>query len=75
MPNSDPLKVRNVSVRLPDDAFETLASVARVDGVTMGEVIRQALAQYAVTRRSAEDWPEKVRALQRQLEAVLPPPQ
>lgn len=74
MTNSDLSKVRNVSVRLPESVFETLVSVARVDGQTMGEVIRRAVVAYAAQRRDSEDWADKVQELQRQLEAVLPPP-
>ena len=76
MPTKEPelkaLKVRNVSVRLPEDIFETLVSVARVDGETMGEVIRKAINSHAADRKSSEDWAEKVHELQRQLKAVLP---
>ena len=76
MPTKEPelkaLKVRNVSVRLPEDIFETLVSVARVDGETMGEVIRKAINSYAADRKSSEDWAETVHELQRQLKAVLP---
>lgn len=67
-------KDRNVSVRLPQDTFDLLASVARVDGITMGEVIRRAITQYADLRRQDPDWEEKVQDLQRQLVALLPPP-
>ena len=76
MPTKEPelkaLKVRNVSVRLPEDIFETLVSVARVDGETMGEVIRKAINSYAADRKSSEDWAEKDNELQRQLKAVFP---
>lgn len=73
MVNNEQLKVRNVSVRLPEDMFETLVTVARVDGETMGEVIRKAITSYSVERQSSADWTEKVLELQRQLERVLPP--
>lgn len=73
MPNNDPTMVRNVSVRLPQDIFDSLVTVARVDGVTMGEVIRKAISQYCQERRADPSWADDVRLLQRQLEALLPP--
>jgi predicted DNA-binding protein len=73
MPIEDSLKVRNVSVRLPQDIFDRLVAVARVDAVTMGEVIREAIVAYADKRQAMDDWSDKVIELKRQLDSLLPP--
>lgn len=69
----DLAKVRNLSVRLPQDAFDNVVAIAKVEGVTMGEVIRRAIAHYAKEQMSDPGWADKVEALQRQLATLLPP--
>lgn len=64
---------RNLSVRLPEDSFQKVVALARVDNITMGEVIRRAIASYHDTRTKESDFPEKVVELQRALESLLPP--
>ncbi len=73
MSDLDGRAVRNVSVRLPEATFDAVVSVARVDGITMGEVIRRAIADYAAARKKSPDWTAKVQQLQQQLELLLPP--
>lgn len=73
MAKNDLATVRNLSVRLPQDSFDNVVALAKVEDVTMGEVIRRAIAQYAETQMSDPEWANKVEALQRQLAALLPP--
>lgn len=65
--------VRNLSVRLPQEAFDNVVALAKVEGVTMGEVIRRAIDLYAQTQMADPEWANKVEALQRQLASLLPP--
>ena len=72
----DPIETsvaRNVSVRLPQATFDDVVAIARVDGVTMGEVIRQSIAAYSTSRKNDADWQIKVREAQDQLGRLLPP--
>ncbi len=72
----DPIEksvARNVSVRLPQATFDDVVAIARVDGVTMGEVIRQSIAAYSTSRKNDADWQAKVREAQDQLGRLLPP--
>ncbi len=73
MAKNDFASVRNLSVRLPQDSFDNVVALAKVEGVTMGEVIRRAIAQYAETQMADPEWATKVESLQRQLAALLPP--
>jgi hypothetical protein len=72
----DPIEksvARNVSVRLPQSTLDDVVAIARVDGVTMGEVIRRSIAEYSAARMNDVEWQEQVREAQRQLERLLPP--
>lgn len=73
MANTNLGTVRNLSVRLPQDAFDNVVALAKVEGITMGEVIRRAIALYAETQMADPDWANKVESLQKQLAALLPP--
>ena len=64
---------RNLSVRLPQNAFDSVVALAKVEGITMGEVIRRAIAHYAKDQMVDPEWTVKVEALQRQLATLLPP--
>lgn len=48
-------------------------TLAKVEGITMGEVIRRAIAHYAKDQMVDPEWTVKVEALQRQLATLLPP--
>lgn len=69
----DVLEGRTVSVRLDQDAFESLSVLARVEQTSMGAVIRDAIREYATNRQSEPEWRSKVEDLQRQLADLLPP--
>jgi predicted transcriptional regulator len=63
---------KNLSVRLPKDVLDILVGIAKVDDVTMGEVIRTAIREYAERRTTQPEFEERVKATQRQLAALLP---
>ncbi|MDO5093435.1 MAG: ribbon-helix-helix protein, CopG family [Propionibacteriaceae bacterium] len=73
MAKSELSTARNLSVRLPQEAFDNVVALAKVEGITMGEVIRRAIAHYARAQMADPEWATKVEALQRQLAALLPP--
>lgn len=62
---------RNLSVRLPFEYLNIVMGLAKVDDVTMGEVIRNAILAYSEQRRQDPKLREKVDETKRQLDAVL----
>jgi predicted DNA-binding protein len=64
---------KNLSVRLPQEHLNIVAGLAKVDGVTMGEVIREAILTYGETRRQDPTLSVKIDEVKRQLDEVLTP--
>lgn len=50
-----------MSLRMPWELAEGLEAVARVDGMTMAEAIRKAVADHIVTRRAEPAFQERLR--------------
>lgn len=73
MAESGSTAARNLSVRLPQESFDNVVALAKVEGITMGEVIRRAIAHYASDQMADPEWAVKVESLQRQLASLLPP--
>lgn len=55
------MNTKATSLRLPTNMADELAAVARADDDPMSEVMRKALEQYIVTRRSDPQFKERVR--------------
>lgn len=64
---------RTVSVRLDEESFQILALHAKVEGVSMGTIVRRALSTYSDVQRADAEWTSKVEELHRQLRPLLPP--
>lgn len=64
---------RTVSVRLEGELFEQLVTIAKVRGITMGAVIREAIKGHAEKLMEDASWLNEVEDLQRRLEPLLPP--
>jgi hypothetical protein len=67
------LEGKNLSVRLPRQHLNILSSLAKIDDVTLGEVVRNAILAYGDLRRRDPDFAEKVNEVKRQLDEVLSP--
>lgn len=57
----DNISGRALSVRLPDDLAGEIDVIARVEGVSVSETVRAALHSFVSTRRSDEDFKERLR--------------
>jgi predicted DNA-binding protein len=55
------MNTKATSLRLPTNMADELAAVARADDDPMSEVMRKALEQYIVSRRSDPQFKERVR--------------
>lgn len=68
------LSGKNLSVRLPQQHLNILTSLAKIDDVTLGEVVRSAILAYGDLRREDPDFADRVNEVKRQLDEVLAPP-
>ena len=57
----EPIKV--ITVRLPQDEASRAEFLARVDGISMNELFRRALAEYLVVLRADEDFVGRAKLL------------
>jgi predicted DNA-binding protein len=55
------MNTKATSLRLPTNMADELAAIARADDDPMSEVMRKALEQYIVSRRSDPQFKERVR--------------
>jgi len=55
------MKVKAMSLRLPEDQAVELAAVARADGVPVSEIVRAAVYQFITARRADERFKERLR--------------
>ena len=66
---------KNMSVRLPEDLYTRAMTVAMVDEVSIGEIIREALVGYTAMRSGQEEFrikADRVRAeFQQKVDALL----
>ena len=51
---------RNITVRLPDDLAADVEAVARVEGKSLNETIKQSLAETVVQRRNDPEFKSRV---------------
>lgn len=64
-----PTKV--TTLRLPDYMAAELAAVARADGITVSEVVREAIGKLIAERRSDEDFQKRVKQLLEEDQEIL----
>jgi hypothetical protein len=64
---------KNLSVRLPAEHLSIVMAHAKVEDITMGEVIRNAILAYNSQRACDPEFVRKVNTAQQQLGAVLLP--
>lgn len=57
------MSTKVTTLRLPDYMAAELAAVARADGVTVSEVVREAIAKHIAKRRADEGFQERVKLL------------
>lgn len=57
------MTTKATSLRLPEDQAADLAAVARADGMKISEAVRQAIAKHIATRRSDNDFQDRLRRL------------
>lgn len=55
------MKTKAMSVRLAEEMAEELAAVARIDGVPISEVLRDAIASHVTSRRADAGFQKRLR--------------
>lgn len=68
MPAASPRTTHNLSVRLPEDLFNQLALLAKIQDRTLGEVVRQAIRDYWAEHRNDTEIVEKVAELRKEMD-------
>jgi hypothetical protein len=57
------VKVKATSLRLPEEMAAELAAVARTDGMTISDALRDAIAKHIASRRTDPEFKKRVREL------------
>lgn len=57
------MAAKATSLRLPEPMAAELRAVARVDGVPVSEVVREAIAKHIAERRSDKDFQKRLKEL------------
>lgn len=69
------MQAKNLSVRLPGELYAQTMTIAMVDHVSVGEVIRDALQVYASHRSADDDFKTKAKSasmdFQQQVHALI----
>ena len=55
------VRSRVLSLRLPENMADEIAAVARTDGVSASEAIREAIAKHIATRRADKAFKERLK--------------
>lgn len=62
---------RNLSVRLPQELFDRLAFLAKIEDQTLGEVMRRAIHEYAQNQLENTEVHARAEALREELDLYL----
>jgi predicted DNA-binding protein len=63
--------LRTTTIRQPAEQAETLETVARIDGVSVSEAIRQAIANHIEARRNDPDFRARLQERMREDRVIL----
>jgi hypothetical protein len=55
--------MKTLAIRLEDEEHELLVLIARVDGLTLADELRQAIQSHVSAKRSAPDFTERAQAI------------
>jgi hypothetical protein len=61
----------HLSVRISEAMLDDLEAVARVDGTTLGAVVREAIGSYTESRTSAPAWNDQIEKQREALKELL----
>jgi len=57
------MAIKALSIRLDEGVAADLAAVARIDGVSVSEAVREAIAKHIAIRRADQDFQKRLKEL------------
>lgn len=65
------MNVKTTSLRMAAELADELAAVARVDGMTISDVVREAVGKHIAERRGDPDFQERLKERMEETRAVM----
>lgn len=65
------MNVKAMSLRLPTELADELAAVARADGMTISDAVREAVGKHIAERRADPDFQERLKERMEETRAVM----
>ena len=62
---------KNMTLRLSGDQAEELEAVARADGISVSDAVREAITEHIARRRGNEEFRERLRAVMERDREIL----